>query len=131
MPEINILAVLVATLGAFALGGLWYSPVLFGNVWMAATGITEEQAGQGNPAKIYGISFVWALLGATVFAVFLGPSAGLLFGAGAGFAAGFFWITGAMAVSYQFEQRPTRLLLINGGYHTVQYTMYGAILGAW
>lgn len=131
MPEINYLAVLAATVAAFALGGLWYSPVLFGKAWMAASGITEEQVNQGNQPKTFAISFVWALLGATVFAMFLGPSPGLTFGMGAGFAAGFFWVTGSMAVSYQFEQRPTRLLIINGGYHTVQYTMYGAILGAW
>lgn len=131
MPEINYLAVLVATLAAFALGGLWYSPAMFGRAWMAASGVTEEQVNQGNQPKTFAISFVWALLGAAVFAMFLGPSPGLAFGIGAGFAAGFFWVTGSMAVSYQFEQRPNRLLIINGGYHTVQYTMYGAILGAW
>lgn len=131
MPELNYLAILVAALASFGLGGLWYSPVLFGNAWMAASGFTEEQARQGNQAKIFGIAFVWALLGAAVFALFLGPAPGLWFGAGAGFAAGFFWITGAMAISYQFEHRPTKLLLINGGYHTVQYTMYGVILGVW
>jgi hypothetical protein len=34
-------------------------------------------------------------------------------------------------LNYQFERRPAKLLLVNGGYHTVQYTLYGAILGLW
>ena len=36
MPEVNWLAVLAATVAAFVLGGLWYSPVLFGKRWQAA-----------------------------------------------------------------------------------------------
>ena len=45
--------------------------------------------------------------------------------------AGLFWITGSYGINYQFEQRPLSLLLINGGYHTAQYTLYGLILGLW
>jgi len=30
-----------------------------------------------------------------------------------------------------FANRPTVLWLIDGGYHTVQFTIYGAILGLW
>jgi hypothetical protein len=32
---------------------------------------------------------------------------------------------------YQFEQKPLKLLMVNDGYHTVQYTLYGLILGLW
>ncbi|MDO8861985.1 DUF1761 domain-containing protein [Haliea sp. E1-2-M8] len=131
MNEINHLAVIVAVLSAFLIGGLWYSPLLFAKPWMAAAGISEEQARQAKMAKVFGISFIWVLLGAYVFAMFLGPDASLGLGAGAGFAAGLFWVAGSFAVNYQFEQRPLRLLLINGGYHTVQYTVIGLILAAW
>ncbi|MBA2459694.1 MAG: DUF1761 family protein, partial [Gemmatimonadales bacterium] len=34
MPNVSLLAVLVATLLGFVLGGLWYGP-LFGRAWMA------------------------------------------------------------------------------------------------
>lgn len=30
-----------------------------------------------------------------------------------------------------FEQKPLRLFLINGGYHSLQYTLIGLILGLW
>jgi hypothetical protein len=105
--------------------------MLFGKAWMAASGVTEEQARQGNPVKVFGLAFVWALLGAAVFAMFLGPSPGFAFATGAGFAAGLFWVAGSFGINYQFEHRPARLLLVNGGYHTVQYTLYGIIIGLW
>lgn len=130
MGSINHLAVIAAAVSAFLLGGLWYS-VLFGKAWMSATGMTEERAAQANQAKLFGIAFIWSLLGAYVFAMFLGPEPAFAFATGVGFLAGLFWVAGSFAISYQFEQRPARLLLINGGYHTLQYTLYGAILGLW
>ena len=114
----------------FVQGGLWYS-LLFGKAWMAPTGITAERAAEANQARIFGIAFVWSLLGAYVFAMFLGPQPAPAFAAGVGFLAGLFWVTGSLAINYQFERRPAKLLLINGGYHTLQYTLYGAILGLW
>ena len=38
MPEVNWLAVLAATVAAFVLGGLWYSPLMFARRWQAAAG---------------------------------------------------------------------------------------------
>jgi hypothetical protein len=130
MGQINWLAVIAAAVSAFVLGGLWYS-VLFGKAWMAASGVTEERAATANQAKVFGVAFVWSLLGAYVFAMFLGPQPAFAFATGAGFAAGLFWVAGSFAINYQFEQRPARLLFINGGYHTLQYTLYGVILGLW
>lgn len=131
MGSINWLAAVAAAVAAFVLGGLWYSPALFLKPWMAASGMTEEKQKQGHPAKVFGISFVWALLGALCFAAFLGPKPEFMFAVGAGASAGVFWVMGSFGINYQFEQKPTALLLINGGYHAVQYTLYGAILGLW
>jgi formate/nitrite transporter FocA (FNT family) len=131
MIDINYFAVLLAAISAFVLGGLWYSSVLFGNAWMTAAGLTKGQVEAANMARVLGVSFVWALLGALVFALFLGPAPSLALGLGAGFSAGLFWVAGSYAINYQFEQRPLKLLLINGGYHTVQYTLYGLVLGLW
>ncbi len=130
LTQINHLAVIAAAVSAFLLGGLWYS-LLFGKAWMSATGISEEQAAQANQAKIFGVAFIWSLLGAYVFAIFLGPEPAFAFAAGVGLLAGLFWVTGSFAINYQFEQRPAKLLFINGGYHTLQYTLYGTILGLW
>ena len=44
MPSIdlNIAAIFVATIVAFVIGGLWYSPILFGNAWMKHQGYTQK-----------------------------------------------------------------------------------------
>ncbi len=40
--NINWLAVLLAALAGFIVGGLWYS-VLFAKVWQREAGVTDEQ----------------------------------------------------------------------------------------
>ena len=130
MPEVNLLAVLAAAVSSFLLGGLWYSPALFGNKWMRLTGQSEETLKSGSMAKIFGGAFFLNLISAWVFAMFLGPKPGIEFAAGAGFAAGLCWVAAAFGVNYLFERRAFGLWLINGGYVTVQFTLLGAIIGA-
>ena len=127
----NYLAVLAAAVSAFVLGGLWYSPVLFHKAWLAASGLTPEQAAAGNPAMIFGLSFLLALVAAFVFAMFLGPAPSLALGLGAGFSAGLCWVAASFGINYLFERKSLKLWRINGGYHTVQFTLYGLILALW
>jgi hypothetical protein len=131
MPEINVWAVLAAGVSSMVLGGLWYSPVLFGKARSAASGVTEAQQRSANMAKVMGTAFVLAVIGAAVFAMFLGPRPALGFATAAGLSAGLCWVAGSFGINYLFEQRSMRLFLINGGYHTVQYTLIGAVLGLW
>lgn len=129
MDSINIWAVLLAALSAFLLGGLWYSKILFGAVWMREAGFEETQA--HHPARVFGVSFVLSVVGAYVFARFLGPEPvlqdavvkGLL--VGAGFAGTSF------GINYQFASRSVLLLLIDASYHTLQFALYGMVLGLW
>ena len=78
-----------------------------------------------------GTAFLLSVIGAGVFAMFLGPTATPIFGVSVGFAAGLCWVAGSYGINYLFEQRSLRLFLINGGYHTIQYTLIGLILGVW
>ena len=131
LEMINIWAVLAASVSSMVLGAVWYSPVLFARAWMRESGTTEAQARAAQPAKTLGGAFVLALIGAAVFALFLGPRPAPGFAAAAGFAAGLCWIAGSFGINYLFEQRSLRLFLINGGYHTLQYALIGLILGLW
>ena len=131
MPEINLWAVLAAGASSMVLGALWYSPALFGKAWSAASGVTEEKAKSANMAQTMGGAFVLAVIGAAVFAMFLGPKPELMFATAAGLSAGLCWVAGSFGINYLFEQRPLRLFLINGGYHTLQYTLIGLVLGLW
>jgi len=60
--QINWLAVFAAALSTFVIGGLWYSPVLFGKVWMRVNGFSEEQVAGFNKARAFGGSFILALV---------------------------------------------------------------------
>jgi hypothetical protein len=131
MAEVNVWAVLAAAVSSLVLGAVWYSPVLFARPWMRESGVSEEKAKAANPAKTLGTAFVLALLGAAVFALFLGPRPAPGFAVASGFAAGLCWVAGSFGINYAFEQRSVRLFLINGGYHTLQYTLIGLILGLW
>jgi len=111
---LNWWAIIVAAVSAFVLGGVWYSPLMFGNAWMKVAGMTEESVKQGNPAKIYGGAFVLTLIAAVNLAMFLGPKSDLAFG-----------------VVYFFEQRPMLQWFINGAYWVVTFIVMGAIIGAW
>jgi hypothetical protein len=128
---LNLWAILVAALSAFALGGLWYSPVLFGAAWKKANGFgTADTPAAG--AKIFIISFVLSLVMAVNLAMFLNdPKTNLAWGATAGFLAGFGWVAMGLGIVSLFEKRSWSYVLINGGYLTVALVVMGAILGAW
>jgi hypothetical protein len=131
MPEFNIWAVLVAALSGFVLGGLWYSPVLFGKAWQRETGLSDEALAKGNLALIFGTTFVLCLVASFVFAMFLGPRPPLALGLGAGFSAGLCWVSASFGINYLFERKSLKLFLINAGYHTLQFTLIGLILALW
>lgn len=127
----NPWAILTATVSAFVLGGVWYSPILFAKAWMEGAGLDEQQLKQGNAGRIFGGAFVLTLVMAVNLAAFLGPKADLAFGVFAGFATGLGWVATALGVTYLFEHRPLKLWLVNSGYQIVAFTLMGAILGAW
>ncbi|MFK7991016.1 MAG: DUF1761 domain-containing protein [Sandaracinaceae bacterium] len=131
LSTLNVLAIGAAALVTFLVGGVWYSPMLFGKAWAELNGLTEDDLKQGNPAKVFGGSFLLALLMAFNLAAFIGPYASLGFAAFAGFLAGFGWVAAAMGVTALFERKPLKLWLINAGYHVVSFTLMGLILGAW
>ncbi len=132
ISTINYLAVIVAALATFVIGGLWYSPVLFGTAWMKENGFTEDQLKQTNMVKLFGFSFLFSLVMAFNLAMFLNDTnttAG--WGAAAGFLAGFGWVSMAIAITALFERRSGRYILIHAGYMTVSFVVMGFIIGIW
>lgn len=128
--QLDLLAVLVAAIVGFGVGALWYSPLLFIKAWSAETGITDEDASQCNPAKTFSIAFVITLIGAAAMDMFLDlASMGVLGCTLAGLCVGLVWVGGSFGINYLFEQKSLRLWWINAGYHTVQYTLIGLVLG--
>ena len=128
MPEVNWIAIVVAAAASFLLGGVWYSNAMFGKVWQREVGLTDEQMKNSNMVKIFGLTLILCLLAAWMFATFLGPRPSLALGFGAGFSAGLFWVASSFGIQYLFERRGVKLFLINGGYHTLQFTLIGGII---
>ena len=132
MPHINWPAVLAAAVSTFALGGLWYSPALFGRAWMSVNHLSKDDLAKSNMTKVFGLAFVFALFMAANLAAFLAePKTTASWGATAGFLAGFGWVTLGIATIALFERRSAKYVLINGGYMTVSFVLMGLIFRAW
>ncbi len=67
MQQVNVIAVVVAALSSFLLGGLWYSKLLFGPAWQRAAG-DARKPGEAHPAKVFGLSYLFALAAAFAYA---------------------------------------------------------------
>jgi hypothetical protein len=131
MSGINILAVVVAAVSSFALGGLWYSPKMFGNAWNRENGANPKEPGASHPARVFGISFVFCLVAAFAFAFLLGPAPSIELAASRGLLVGLCFVATSLGINYQFANRSTLLWVIDGGYHTIQFLLFGVILGLW
>lgn len=131
LAAINWLAVVVATVTAFAVGGFWYSKALFGSTWLQEVGLTEEAVNNTNTSRTFGGTFVLQFLAVTALAVLIGADSTWQNGLYTGLLVGVFWVATAYGITYLFEQRSLRLFLINAGYNVVLFAIVGTIIGAW
>ncbi len=129
MSDVNYLAVLVACIAYFVIGGLWYS-VLFGRGWRAASGLTPEGGMAGGPLVVsflvgLVISLVLAMIARSTGASTVGHGIvlGLVIGVGIALLP---FVLGAT-----FERRPGSLTLINGSFHKVAMVVAGIIVSIW
>ncbi len=130
--NLNLWAVLVASLSSFVIGSIWYSPILFGKKWMKLNGFTEDDLKEGLPMPVvFGTSFVMYLLAAFSLGMFLGTSANIGFGIFAGAMIAVFWIGTSKLNNVLFERQKFSLFLIHAGYDLVSFIVMGAIIGGW
>jgi hypothetical protein len=131
LSEVNWLAVLVAAVAYFAVGGLWYSPVLFAKPWMAASGITPEQA-QG-PGALYAVSFVFQFLASLALALIAVATSAesVADGIVLGLVVGIGFVLTSVGVTQMFSNAPAVLQAINIGYHLVGLMVAGIIVAPW
>lgn len=129
--DVNWIAVVVAALAGFAIGGIWYGPVM-GKKWMGAVGLTEEQIGSGNMLAIYGGAFAFSLLAswtlAHTFASYMAEMSMSVkvmtaFGVGLGF------VVPSIGTNYLFSQKSKVLFFIDAGYWLLFYTAMGVVHG--
>ena len=131
MSGVNIWAVLVAAISSFALGGLWYSPVMFHKLWNREAGRGETPEKMKHPGRVFGVAFVFALIAAWVFASWLGPHPQMNDALTKGLAAGAGFVAASFGINYQFANRSFLMWAIDGGYHTVQFVIFALVLSLW
>ena len=136
MSKINYPAVLVSAIIYWALGALWYSPLLFSRAFIALKGWTPEDIAriqsQGT-AKLIAAAFIGSLIAAYVLAHFvrLMDARGAVDGLKIGLWVCLGFIFTSNLETVLFEQRPLGLYLINNGYHLVGFLLMGALLASW
>ena len=62
ISTLNWFAIIIATLSNFLIGGLWYSPLLFGKIWMQENNFNDEEMKKANMAKIFGLTFLFSFV---------------------------------------------------------------------
>jgi hypothetical protein len=125
----NYLGIVAGAIVMFAFGAIWFT--VLGPAWLEAVGKSKEQLGASG-AWPFLISFAAGLLVSYCFDNMLwhyergdavkGAQVGVLTGV---------CIFGAMLANlYSFEGRPLALMLIDGGYGIIGFTLTGAVVGA-
>jgi hypothetical protein len=131
MPRINLVAVLGAAVLAFVMGGLWYSPLLFGRAYLTLRGL-DPAANVALPiGELVGEFSRWLLI--TVVLAALMPRIGID-GVGAAVLFGLtMWVIiyAALAGSVLHEAYPWRVYALHAGDGLVKLIMITAILGLW
>ena len=134
MGSINWLAVVAAALIAFAVGGLWYGPLL-GRAKLEEVG-PGGLAARRTPGRTLGLTAALLLVSATMLGhLFARLPAGdlaakpwLYFMMAGGLAVAF--VIPALWISYNHQRLSTRLALIDAGYWICAYLAMGAAFWA-
>jgi hypothetical protein len=129
--DINVWAVLVAAIAFYALGALWYSPVMFARPWMDLLGRKREE--MRPAAQGFIVNAIGTLVAAAALAVIVvgGGWTTAVYGLGIGALVGVGFVMTVLLNSVAFEGRPVQLFFINAAYQVIGYCLMGAILGAW
>lgn len=133
---INYWATMVSAICFMVLGALWYSPVMFGKLWMKVVGLTEEELKEASSSGMglaYGLMFVSAFVMSYILGHFVDytNSVDAVLGAQTGF---WIWMGFVAPVTLQskiFENKKWTLWLLNNGYNLTGLIIMGVILAVW
>ena len=129
----NWAALAVSFVAFMLIGALWYSPVLFGKIWMKELGIKEEDISREEGTRAMLLSMLPALVSVGVVYILLAflnartlPDA-LIVGSLASLG-----LVGMNALNLTlFEGRSLKLVCINAGYSFVSLNTAALIMTLW
>jgi hypothetical protein len=135
LSDINFLAVIIAALSAFAIGSVWYSPLMFSVNWQKALGLSDEDIKNANMFLIFGFSFVLMLvmaIGLALLFMVLNPNGSTwILGLKQGLFVGVFFISTSYGVNILYQRKSFKLWAIDSGYQVLLLGLMGTIIGAW
>lgn len=138
MANINFWAVLVAALAYMVIGMVWYSPLLFGNKWLALMNKTPKEIKKmrKGATRAYVFSVIVALVMSYVLAQVLNVLGQLsaltvLNALRVAFSIWIGFVVTMQLNSVLYEQKPWGLYFINIGYVLVSLVVMSLILVAW
>ena len=123
-------ALLVSAAVAMFIGGLWYSPLLFGKFWMKEAGIKESDAKKNAGASMLA-GFIFVLVQVYVLSRFLDGAESMK---AALETAALVWLGFVATVqvgSVLWEKKSIKLFLLNTSYSLVNLLVMAAILQSW
>ncbi len=132
--EVNYLGVLLAAVSSMVVGGIWYAKPVFGDKWAKLVNLSEKDMQKGA-VKALGLTFLISLVTAYVLAhvTYLSNQ---FFGndylQDAVTTAFWLWLgltAGRMLTHDLFEQRSSKLTLMNLGNELVTLLIMGATIG--
>lgn len=136
IPEINVWAVLIATVLSMGLGALWYSPAMFMKRWVKLARIDMEKP--GGPVVIpmlvaLVVTFLtaWVLAGAVAIAWHFYGGGYFL---SALVTAVTLWagFTAARIITHDvFEGRPSQLTVLTMSFELVTVLLMAVVIGLW
>lgn len=133
LVAVNLVAVLVAALAAFVLGGLWYSPVLFGNQWMKLAGIKKKSLKKEGMVIKYLVYLIGLLLMSFVLANVLVYLNSISYAEGV-ITAIWLWLGFIAPITLGgvlWENKKISLWLLNNAYNILSLILMTVILVAW
>ena len=140
MPPVslNYVAMLAVVIVSMALGAVWYSPLLFGKIWMKHMGLHEKNKEEMEKMKkeagpAYAGTIITSFVMAYVMSHFVDylQITTAMAGAITGFWLWIGFVATASLSGYLFEKKHLALYLINNGFNLVNMTLAGAILAVW
>ena len=126
--SVNMLAVLVAAIAAFAFGAVWYTA--FSKQWLAALGKTREQLNVGFTPFIW--SVVVELVMAFVLAVLIGNLPGgttITTGLTVGLLAWVGFVATTLILNHRYEGLSWSLTILDSGHLLGVLLIQGAVIG--
>ncbi len=122
----QIIAIIASALSNFLLGGLWYSPVLFGTIWQKEQNLSCEQL-KSHGITPFIFSLIYSVLAAIGFNYLVMNSTSLSNNLIIGLIIGILLVATAIGTNYQFSGRTNKTFLIDAGYHVARFIIYALI----